>query len=676
MKRRHLLPLCLIVATAALAYDIVWINTTTGISIGVEPESDVSIRYADGYSSVEVVSSDQVAGTLSTSEIRDITVGETDGEFKVVFDGESATLEYPTYFTTKEADDLSINIDGAHVAINVGDNTSIKTLKLTATGTTDNGQLKVIGDIPVKITLDNACISNNTGSAINTQAGKTEIVLVGDNILSDAAEYVIPDGEKDKGTIYSKKALTISGDGSLTATGLYKQAICTDKKFTLEGGDITLNVTADDTKGIKADGDVTISGGSLNLIVSGAQSKGIKTESDFIMTGGSLESTLSGEAVVTDGDPSYCSAIKADGAVDISGGEITIQGTGKGNKGISCDSIATFTGGIISIELSGNGAVYTDANGNNDTYSSTCITADQTVYLYGGEFTLSNSGSAGKCIKSDQEIIFGQEDSEGPTVTAKTTGARIKESDAQGGGHGGGWGPGGGGWDDRADYSNPKVIKADGNLTVNSGTLDLSSTSEGGEGLESKDTLTINGGYIEISTVDDCINASKHIQINGGEMRFAASNNDAVDSNGTLNIAGGIIIAIGSSNPEGGFDCDNNRFTITGGTAIGLGGSTSTPTSSACTQRVVIYQANFVNGTTYTITNPDGDQVISFKAPKNINGKMVITTAGIQNNGTYSLYKAGTLEGGDIHWEMTTDAQYTPGTKIKTFTPTSMVTNI
>lgn len=690
MKRCKAFGLSLAVSSAVWAADVVWVNLSPCLSVGITPDDNTEISYAaTDYSTIKVTSDSEVVASFLTYYLNDITLGETDGAKRVVFNGDEVRFYYPDYIGNALDDGLEITSDGAHLTIYVADYTTLEALELTVTGSTDNGQIKVIGDIPVKITLDNANITNKSGSAINTQAGKTEIVLVGENVLCDASEYVIPDGEKDKGTIYSKKALTISGDGSLTATGLCKQAICTDKKFTLAGGDITLNVSATDTKGIKADGDVTISDGILTLNVSGDQAKGIKTESDFIMTGGTIVGTLAGNAVVTDGDPSYCSAIKADGAVDISGGKISIEGTGMGCKGISCDSIATFTGGDFYISLTGDGAVYTDANGNYDTYSSTCITVDQDIYIYGGNFELSNSGSAGKCIKGDQEIVFGAENGNGPTIVALTSGAKIKESDANqgagpggwagapgGGPGGGGWGPGGGGWDDQADYSNPKVIKAEGNLTVNSGQFTISSSSDGGEGLESKATLTVNGGIVEIETVDDCINASSHVQINGGALRCVASGNDAIDSNGTLTIAGGIVIAVGSSSPEAGFDCDNNKFAITGGTIVGLGGDTSTPTSSACTQRVVVYQANITNGTTYTIVNPAGEQVMSFKSPKTINGKMVMSDAGITNDGTYTIYSGGTLISGTETWELTTGAAYSPGTKLKTFTPTSMVTTV
>lgn len=98
------------------------------------------------------------------------------------------------------------------------------------------------------------------------------------------------------------------------------------------------------------------------------------------------------------------------------------------------------------------------------------------------------------------------------------------------------------------------------------------------EGIESKATLTINGGNIEVSAYDDALNASDHIAITAATCMRTGSGNDGIDSNGTLTISGGTTVASGTRMPEDGIDCDQNTFIIDGGTVIGIGGSTSVPT--------------------------------------------------------------------------------------------------
>ena len=75
----------------------------------------------------------------------------------------------------------------------------------------------------------------------------------------------------------------------------------------------------------------------------------------------------------------------------------------------------------------------------------------------------------------------------------------------------GGYGPGGG--SSNSDMrSSPKGIKVDGNITVNGGTITISATGgEGSEGMESKNIMTVNGGYIEITSYDDALNSASHM---------------------------------------------------------------------------------------------------------------------------------------------------------------------
>jgi hypothetical protein len=223
-----------------------------------------------------------------------------------------------------------------------------------------------------------------------------------------------------------------------------------------------------------------------------------------------------------------------------------------------------------------------------------------------------------------------------------------------------------------------KGIKGYGNVTINGG--DIVVTTKGGdgsEGIESKSILTINDGNIAVTSYDDCINAAASLVINGGTIYCYSSNNDGIDSNGTLTITGGLIISSGTTSPEEGFDCDQNTFKITGGTILGVGGSSSTPTSSVSTQRSVIYGGSGTSGKYISIVSSDGENLFSYKLPRSYSQMTLLySSSSLLSGGSYTIYSGGTVSGGTDFNGYLSGATYTAGTQLGTFTATSIVTQV
>ena len=172
----------------------------------------------------------------------------------------------------------------------------------------------------------------------------------------------------------------------------------------------------------------------------------------------------------------------------------------------------------------------------------------------------------------------------------------------------------------------PKAIKGAANVYVNSGTIYAETKNDGGEGLESKATLTINGGIIECSTYDDGVNASSALVINGGCIYSHATNNDGIDSNGTITINGGIALSSGTSSPEEGFDCDQNKFVINGGVMVGTGGATSDPTSATQPYSSVT-SVSVTSGKYIAVKNSEGTVLFSYKCPNTVSSATVLLTS-------------------------------------------------
>lgn len=550
------------------------------------------------------------------------------------------------------------------ISVDCETNISAGTLDLTAAGN-DGKCLNSDKDVTISGGTIKLTVSGDQAKGIKT---KKKFTMTDGNITGKmTGDVVVTDGDPSYCTgIKVKKAFSAKGGSiNFTASGKAAKGISADADATFSGTNVTIvasggngtyinadnqtddyssaaikvdgsasftagtvDVTASSlqSKGISCDNDVTVAGGNVKVTASGNRSKGIKSDGKFTMTSGTLTGITSGSAVVTDYDPSYCSAVKVAGDITFDGGTINITGSGRANKGISCDANAYFNGGNFTIQETGNGGTYRLADNTIDGLSSTCITIDGNLIMLGGTYNLTNSGTAGKCLKVDGTGVFGDAN-QGPVITAQTSGAKISKSSET-------WvnpqsyeevaepmaGPGPGpGPDGNQKYANPKVIKVVGNLTVNNGTFDLTSTQDGGEGLESKAILTINGGSVKCSTVDDGINAKSALVINGGQVFSNASGNDAIDSNGTITITGGIVIAMGALAPEEGLDCDNNAFSITGGTVIGIGSGNSTVTNKGSNQTFVNLNQTLAQGASLSYTTNGGGH-FKFTNPRAYSG--------------------------------------------------------
>ena len=551
---------------------------------------------------------------------------------------------------------IDISVSGNDVIVNASTDDEVE---YRLSGECADGMFKLYTTKECTISLNGVSLTNNDGPAINIQTGKKTTVNIVDgtvNSLCDGSKYTAVDGEDMKATLFSEGQLIFTGSGTLNVAGLKKHAICSDNYVEVQSGVINLKNVASDgihandyvlisggTLDIATDGDgidgdtgyIQLDGGDISINVTADTAKGIKCDGIITMNGGNIEIITSGNVVVTDGDPSYCTAVKT-------------------------DQDLTINGGTIDISTSGNGAKYTNTEGVADSYSATCIKADGNITIIDGSITCSSTGTAGKGISADGAIVIGNA-SHAPVINVKTSGAKFLVS----------------GSGNNADYANPKCIKAEGNLTVENGVLTIKSTADGGEGLESKNILTVNGGTIEIETVDDGINAANGVVFNGGKTYCYASGNDGIDSNGYFKFNGGLIISSGSNAPEEGFDCDNNNFAITGGTLIGTGGGTSTPTASSCTQRSVIYGAQ-ISGKLIHVADASGNAVLTYQVPARYSGNVValLSCSGLAASTTYTIYTGGTYTGGEEFHGYYTGGTYSGGTAATTFTTSSMVTTV
>lgn len=234
-----------------------------------------------------------------------------------------------------------------------------------------------------------------------------------------------------------------------------------------------------------------------------------------------------------------------------------------------------------------------------------------------------------------------------------------------------------------ADDPTPYVTINGGTFTIKTtGTpVEDTATTDGlsPEGIESKTNLTINAGTFYITTTDDCINAGSNITINGGSIYAAASANDAIDSNGTMTITGGLIIAMGANGAEGGLDCDENTFKVTGGTFIGLGGRNSTPTASSCTQNCVSLSSVNTANTLLAVTDSGNNVVFAFAIPSGYTPTVaLLSTPSIITGTTYKVLTGATVASYTSNFKglYTGTTVISGGTQKYSFTPSTYVTTV
>lgn len=199
-------------------------------------------------------------------------------------------------------------------------------------------------------------------------------------------------------------------------------------------------------------------------------------------------------------------------------------------------------------------------------------------------------------------------------------------------------------------------IHADTNIIINNGNIDITKSYEGIE----SGYIEINEGTINIVASDDGINvASKNDQssmgnrpgmnnqnkvnanrkliINGGNITVNASG-DGLDSNGSIYIYGGNILVKGpTSNGDAPLDFDG-EMVIDGGNLISYGssGMFESPSNSS-KQNIIICSLNGSSGDKITVKDSQENEIASFEAEKKYQ-IIVISNDSIKQGETYKVY--------------------------------------
>lgn len=528
---------------------------------------------------------------------------------------------------------------GAHVTVL----SSVEGVEFILKGRTESGSFKYTGTTDFKLTLDGVSLVNPVGAVINVQTPVRTFVAASEavqNVLSDGVEYG-SSKEEGKACVFSKGNLVFYGPGRLSVNGNYKHAIAADGAVSFRGG-CKVEVVSHVKDGVHAGADIYVGGGQMEIM---AEGDGLQSEEGMIRQhGGYLQ-------IFTSGQKSH--GVKSVAGVVMAGGALHAKVSGAASKCISCDGDVSISSGKAILLTEGDSYYDPELV---DMSSCSGIKCGGNMTMNGGYLAAYSTGSAGKGINCD-----GRLDLNGTSVVKVITeGTRAAQGEIK---------------------SSPKGISAEMGIKVDCDTLWVKATGgEGSEGMDSKTSITVERGEIALYCFDDCMSATNQIVVNGGRMYCYSSDNDGMDSNGTVEIHGGQVIAIGAPGTEEGIDYELDGFAVTGGTVVAVGGEPSLPSMETSLQNSVSYSGTASEGQVVYVQNAVGENVLMYQIPRDFDTMHVLLCGSSLVTGeVYSLWMGSkeNVHGGTGYFGLYTGSVCTESSKVVTdFTISSVVTQI
>lgn len=560
--------------------------------------------------------------TYTLNDITNITIDDTkvdNNTVKVTYSGETAHV----VIAGNIAPYVEATVKGAHVALIQDYEYEGDEITYELSGSSDNGSFWMDGKLKASFLLNGLTLHNPDSAAINIRDGK-RISLE----LAEGTANSISDGEGGdwKACLMVKGHTELKGGGSLTIEGNTGHAfwgkeyievkktfgtlnitkaigdgINVNQYFEMKGGTISISGVGDDGIQLSYDtdddgnivdedentGEASLKGGTLTINTTGAGSKGIKTEGRFLMTGGELNVTQQGAVDASGTDLDYCAGVRAKGDIAIQGGQLTVNSTANGGRGLNADgaitideSMATTT---INIEANGKGGTAeAQGTGSEETDKSYRVYVNlpaaggygggQTwtnLYLYREDGTLVQqltqtvTKTSGYSSLTFYYYDFGQADTgtyyfksddynsrreglvgiqstsfSGPTsgedvyysITNSyqtTNGTRVYTLSNVTSQYGGTSET----TEDTGTSYNASGIKADGDITITAGTVTVKNSGSMSKSIKSKGTTTIDGGEVTLTP-----SGSMQVINNDASYSTGIKTVDFVMNGGTLTI--------------------------------------------------------------------------------------------------------------------------------------------
>ncbi len=344
--------------------------TTEAYNDYIENDAD----YATGWANTIYVTYDGANATVDG-------IADGDADFTVSVNGAHVTItamKKAHYVLSGSSSDGSLTIDGAEkkawvtlcglsltsTSGAVLSKTTDKRLYLEVTDGTTNSMTDASGDH--KATVFSAGKLSVSGSGNLTVTGNAKNCIQSSDYIRLRSYINLTLRANANNALRANDSIVVEG-GSINATvgSAGNNGLSADLLVKINGGVQNINVQSTAGKGISSDGNVEICGGRLTVITSG---------------GGTWDST--------DNSTSACSGVKADANYIQTGGEVYLKSTGSGGKGISSDAETYIYNGTVHIVTSGGKYTYGNSSSSNYSSAPKGIKADGNLNISGGDIAV------------------------------------------------------------------------------------------------------------------------------------------------------------------------------------------------------------------------------------------------------------------------------------------------
>lgn len=486
------------------------------------------------------------------------------------------------------------------------------------------------------------------GSIVVDTDDKVKLVLNGVNIeAQDGPAIYFKNADKAYVTLESGSQNTLSDSSAYTDEDT-KAVLFSNDDLEIKGSG-SLKITAAYKHGIASDDVLTIENGNITITSEG---DGIHANDGIYISGGSI--TIDAKA---DG-------IQSEGYIEIADGTLNITTTGEveasqnddfpgggfGRGGMAFGNGEMPQGGFGEMQPNGEmpqggfGGMRPDGEMPQGGFGGMQPNAKTDIQnSETASETDADDSASSKGIKADGNIMI-----LGGSINVNSTDTCIK-SDSYISIEGG---------NIALVSSGKKGIKAVDDLFINGGTIKVDAADEG---LESKRIMSINGGDITVNAKDDGLNAGggsggmmgnsaeygeHHIVINGGSL-YVDAMGDGIDSNGYLTINGGDVVVYGPTNAGNSALDSNGVITINGGTVLAVGSVGMVEVPSASSEQNVLnmaFDSQQSAGTAFAVTASDSSVIVE-STPEKVYQSVIYSSPEISEGETYTLSAGGTAAG-------------------------------